>query len=90
MFARTGDDFVRVTTSLKKQDGARAIGTLLDRKSPAYAPMLGGQRFIGMATLFGKQYITEICDGLIAALQRKGLARTEYAHTHLRDTLREF
>jgi methyl-accepting chemotaxis protein len=59
VFARTGDDFVRVTTSLKKQDGARAIGTLLDRKSPAYVPMLGGKRFIGMATLFGKQYITE-------------------------------
>jgi methyl-accepting chemotaxis protein-2 (aspartate sensor receptor) len=59
VFARTGDDFVRVTTSLKKQDGARAIGTLLDRKGPAYAPMLAGKRFIGMATLFGKQYITE-------------------------------
>ena len=59
VFARTGDDFVRVTTSLKKQDGARAIGTLLDRKGPAYALMLAGKRFIGMATLFGKQYITE-------------------------------
>ncbi|QIE27428.1 Cache 3/Cache 2 fusion domain protein (plasmid) [Caballeronia sp. SBC1] len=59
VFARTGDDFVRVTTSLKKQDGARAIGTLLDRKGPAYAPMMAGKRFIGMATLFGKQYITE-------------------------------
>ncbi|MGX7001312.1 methyl-accepting chemotaxis protein [Caballeronia sp. KNU42] len=59
VFARTGDDFVRVTTSLKKQDGARAIGTLLDRKGPAYALMLDGKRFIGMATLFGKQYITE-------------------------------
>jgi methyl-accepting chemotaxis protein-2 (aspartate sensor receptor) len=59
VFARTGDDFVRVTTSLKKQNGERAIGTLLDRKSPAYVPMLGGKRFIGMASLFGKQYITE-------------------------------
>src|SRR5580698_5660741 len=59
VFARTGDDFVRVTTSLKKQDGARAIGTLLDRKGPAYALMLDGKRFIGMATLFGKRYITE-------------------------------
>ncbi len=37
-----------------------------------------------------KQYITEICDGLIPALQRRGLTRTEYAHSHLRDTLREF
>ena len=59
VFARTGDDFVRVTTSLKKQDGARAIGTLLDRKGPAYTLMLDGKRFIGMATLFGKRYITE-------------------------------
>ncbi|WP_375508313.1 Cache 3/Cache 2 fusion domain-containing protein [uncultured Caballeronia sp.] len=59
VFARSGDDFVRVTTSLKKQDGERAIGTLLDRKSPAYALIVGGKRFTGMASLFGKQYITE-------------------------------
>ncbi|WP_250467996.1 methyl-accepting chemotaxis protein [Caballeronia sp. GAFFF2] len=59
VFARTGDDFVRVTTSLKKQDGTRAIGTLLDRKGPAYAPILAGKSYIGVAALFGKQYITE-------------------------------
>lgn len=59
VFARSGDDFVRVTTSLKKQDGSRAIGTLLDRKGPAYAPVLAGQNYIGLAQLFGKQYITE-------------------------------
>ena len=59
VFARTGDDFVRVTTSLKKQDGSRAIGTLLDRKGPAYAPILAGRPFTGLATLFGKRYITQ-------------------------------
>jgi methyl-accepting chemotaxis protein len=59
IFARTGDDFVRVTTSLKKQDGSRAIGTLLDRKGPAYAPLLAGQTYTGLATLFGKRYITQ-------------------------------
>ncbi|SAL54226.1 methyl-accepting chemotaxis sensory transducer [Caballeronia humi] len=59
VFARTGDDFVRVTTSLKKQDGARAVGTLLDRKGPAYTPVLAGKPYIGIAALFGKQYITE-------------------------------
>lgn len=37
-----------------------------------------------------KQYITEICEGLIPALQRRGLTRTEYTASHLRDTLREF
>ncbi|WP_250474555.1 methyl-accepting chemotaxis protein [Caballeronia sp. GAFFF1] len=59
IFARTGDDFVRVTTSLKKQDGSRAVGTMLDRKGPAYGPVLAGKSYIGMAALFGKQYITE-------------------------------
>ncbi|WP_118178460.1 methyl-accepting chemotaxis protein [Paraburkholderia phosphatilytica] len=59
IFARTGDDFVRVTTSLKKQDGSRAIGTLLDRKGPAYGPVFAGQTYTGLATLFGKRYITQ-------------------------------
>ncbi|BFG75314.1 methyl-accepting chemotaxis protein [Paraburkholderia terrae] len=59
IFARTGDDFVRVTTSLKKQDGSRAIGTLLDRKGPAYGPVAGNRTFTGLATLFGKRYITQ-------------------------------
>ncbi|MGH8782449.1 methyl-accepting chemotaxis protein [Paraburkholderia sp.] len=59
VFARTGDDFIRVTTSLKKQDGTRAIGTLLDRNAPAYARIVAGQPFSGLATLFGKQYITQ-------------------------------
>ncbi|CAJ4275080.1 methyl-accepting chemotaxis protein [Burkholderia pseudomallei] len=59
IFARRGDDFVRVTTSLKKQDGGRAIGTLLDRKGPAYAPLVAGRTYTGLATLFGKRYITQ-------------------------------
>jgi methyl-accepting chemotaxis protein-2 (aspartate sensor receptor) len=59
VFARTGDDFARVTTSLKKQDGSRAIGTLLDRKGPAYAPLLAGKTYTGLAALFGKRYITQ-------------------------------
>jgi len=59
VFARSGDDFVRVTTSLKKQDGSRAIGTLLDRKGPAYAPLMAGRTYTGLAPLFGRQYITQ-------------------------------
>jgi methyl-accepting chemotaxis protein len=58
IFARSGDDFVRVTTSLKKQDGSRAIGTLLDRKAPAYALLLANKPYTGLAALFGKRLIT--------------------------------
>ena len=59
VFVRNGDDFVRVTTSLKKQDGSRAIGTLLDRKGPAYGPVMAGRTYTGRAALFGRQYITQ-------------------------------
>jgi hypothetical protein len=37
-----------------------------------------------------RRYTTEITDGLVPALQRRGLVRTEYTRTFLRDTLREF
>ncbi|AOK19743.1 chemotaxis protein [Burkholderia cepacia] len=59
IFARDGDDFVRITTSLKKQDGARAVGTRLDRNSPAYAPLVAGRSYTGLAKLFGRPYITQ-------------------------------
>ena len=58
IFARTGDDYIRVTTSLKKQDGDRAYKTLLDRKHPAFELMNEGKTFIGRANLFGREYMT--------------------------------
>lgn len=66
MFARDGDDFVRVTTSLKKADGSRAVGTLLERSSPSYTQLTAGTPYTGIATLFGVPYITKykpITDG---------------------------
>jgi methyl-accepting chemotaxis protein-2 (aspartate sensor receptor) len=58
VFARSGDDFVRVTTSLKKQDGTRAVGTPLGSEHPAHAPLLAGRPYSGRATLFGGEYVT--------------------------------
>ncbi len=58
IFTRKGDDFVRVTTSVQKQDGSRAVGTLLDRNSPAYRANINGQSFTGFVELFGKSFIT--------------------------------
>ncbi len=58
IFAADGDDFVRVTSSVRKEDGERAVGTVLDRSSPAYAALRSGATYVGLATLFGKQYIT--------------------------------
>ncbi|WP_020652077.1 methyl-accepting chemotaxis protein [Massilia niastensis] len=59
IFALAGEEFVRISTSVKKEDGARAVGTVLDRASPAYAALRAGRTYIGLATLFGKQYVTQ-------------------------------
>jgi methyl-accepting chemotaxis protein len=58
-FARKGDDFIRIATSLKKENGERAIGTELDRKHPGYTKVLAGENFVGKAKLFGKDYMTK-------------------------------
>ena len=59
LFARDGDDFVRVSTSVKKEDGSRATGTRLGKDHPAYASLKEGKPFSGKATLFGRQYMTQ-------------------------------
>jgi len=59
VFVRSGDDFIRISTSLSKQDGTRAIGTALDHKSPAYDRLLAGQGYVGKALLFDRYYMTQ-------------------------------
>jgi len=59
LFVRSGDDFVRVATSLRKENGDRAIGTVLDHASPAWAVVSKGEVYRGLALLFGKRYITQ-------------------------------
>ncbi|AMS15320.1 chemotaxis protein [Pseudomonas chlororaphis] len=59
VFVRSGDDFIRVSTSLSKQDGSRAIGTLLDHANPAYQKLMAGQSYVGRALLFERLYMTQ-------------------------------
>ncbi|MYN04694.1 HAMP domain-containing protein [Pseudoduganella sp. DS3] len=59
IFAIEGEEFVRVTTSVKKENGERAIGTQLDHANPSYAKLRAGQPYTGLAQLFGKPYITQ-------------------------------
>ena len=66
IFVRKGDEFIRVSTSLKKDSGERAIGTMLDHANPAYDSILKATPYVGMASLFGKFYMTRyepILDG---------------------------
>jgi len=59
IFEKKGEDFLRIATSLKKEDSTRAVGTTLDRGHPAYPLLLKGETYIGKATLFGKDYMTK-------------------------------
>ena len=57
VFARAGEQLLRVTTSLRQQDGQRALGTALDPDSPAYKNLMAGLPYIGKARLFGRDYM---------------------------------
>jgi methyl-accepting chemotaxis protein len=59
VFVRSGDEFIRITTSHKKENGDRAIGTTMDHAHPAYPLILEGKSYAGAATLFGGQYMTQ-------------------------------
>ncbi|WP_165275299.1 Cache 3/Cache 2 fusion domain-containing protein, partial [Thermotoga sp. Ku-13t] len=58
IFQREGDDFLRVSTSIRKDDGSRAIGTFLGKDSAAYKPLMQKQRYVGSAKILGKDYAT--------------------------------
>jgi methyl-accepting chemotaxis protein len=58
VYAKKGDDFVSITSSLRKGDGARDIGTVMDKQSPAYKLVMAGEGYSGVANLYGKPYMT--------------------------------
>ena len=49
--------YVRVATTLKKDDGSRALGTVLDPGSEAAQALLAGREFSGHITLFNRLHM---------------------------------
>jgi hypothetical protein len=58
LFVKAGDEYVRVATNVKKDDGSRAIGTILDPSGPAIEKIKKGEAYYGEATILGKPYLT--------------------------------
>jgi hypothetical protein len=56
IFVKTGNEYKRVATTVKKEDGSSAVGTPLDPKSAAIARLNNGEAYYGDATVFGKSY----------------------------------
>ena len=53
---------------------------------------VGGDGFLITSPVMrlNRRYVTEITDGLVPALQRRGLTRTDYTFEQFRDNLSEF
>ncbi|HRL09046.1 MAG TPA: methyl-accepting chemotaxis protein, partial [Aliarcobacter sp.] len=58
IFVKQDDGFFRIATSLYKEDGSRAIGTFLAKDSQAFSKISNKERYLGVAELFGKKYMT--------------------------------
>lgn len=58
IFVKDGDDFRRLTTSVRKKDGSRAVGTYLGKDSAAYKPVMEGKTYFGPAKILGEPYYT--------------------------------
>jgi hypothetical protein len=55
---KSGDEYVRVATNVKKDNGSRAIGTILDPKGKAFGSLQRNEPFYGEVDILGKPYIT--------------------------------
>src|SRR5258705_9237593 len=58
IFVKSDNDYVRVATNVKKDDGSRAVGTILDPKGKVIVNIRKNEPFYGEATILGKAYIT--------------------------------
>ena len=58
IFVKQGEEYVRVATNVKKDDGSRALGTVLDPAGKAIESIRKGEPFYGEADILGKPYIT--------------------------------
>jgi hypothetical protein len=58
IFVKSGDDYVRVATNVKKPDGSRAIGTVLDPNGKAIVSINKNEAFYGDVDILGNLFTT--------------------------------
>ncbi|MBF0298726.1 MAG: Cache 3/Cache 2 fusion domain-containing protein [Oligoflexia bacterium] len=58
LFVKSGSEYVRVSTNVQKDDGSRAIGTILDPSGKAIVEINKGAAFYGVVDILGKPYTT--------------------------------
>lgn len=58
VFVKKGDDFQRVLTTIKDENGERVIGTSLETSGQAYQELINGNTFSGETDILGTRYAT--------------------------------
>jgi hypothetical protein len=56
VFVKKDKEYMRVATTVKKEDGKSAVGTALDANSSAIGMLDNGQPYYGDVKVFGKSY----------------------------------
>ncbi len=57
IFAPAGDDWIRITTSLRNEEGKREIGSLLGKNHPAYSKLMSGEPYYDVVKVSGTNFI---------------------------------
>jgi len=58
LFVKAGDEYVRVATNVRKDDGSRATGTMLEPDGPVITMIKKREGYYGDATILGRAYAT--------------------------------
>lgn len=58
VFEFYNNEFIRIATNVKDQDGQRAVGTAIKSDSDVFKALIQGGKYIGRANVVGQMYIT--------------------------------
>ncbi len=58
IFVKSGDQFIRLISSVKDAEGRSAVGTQLDPKGAAFQSLADGRSYVGLAEILGSKYYT--------------------------------
>jgi len=77
-----GNDFTRIVTTIKKDDGTWAVGTKLGTDSKVYQSVINGRSYMGEANVLGKSYLTyykplQDSKGAVIGILYAGIPRNE-------------
>ena len=79
IFSFKNGEFERISTNIKTEGGARAVGTTLDKNSEAYKYVSNGKIYIGSGQILGESYISAYepvsANGTIIAILFTGVSQ---------------